>query len=44
MIDIDSKKGRCTSAFGIYKEDDMQKQQKKQMLKVEDRIGEGMVD
>jgi len=28
MIDMDSKKGRCTSASGVREGDDMQKQQK----------------
>jgi len=36
MIDIDSKKGKCTSAFGIHKEDDMQKQQKTGAERIEE--------
>lgn len=39
MIDVDSKKGRCTPAFSIHKENDMQKQQKWMLREPENRVG-----
>jgi len=32
MIDIDSKKGGCTPAFGIHKGDEVQEQQKTDVM------------
>jgi len=46
MSDMDSKKGGCTSVFGIHKGDDMQKQQKTdaEMIKEENvRLEQGHI-
>jgi len=38
VIGVDSKKGRCTIAYGIHKEDDMREQQKQMLRGPKNRV------